>query len=169
MRMRLLIILAAGIFAMASGCSTPTVLQATVGPNPLAARTVDSDGTLLVYSATEQRSDVGFAFPYNQRTDYTICDSQGNEIQRVFNNNQGHFEPIPKAVRLEPGTYRVKAMAAVGLGELLTVPVVIEPGRTTEVHLNGHWKPPAETPENELVRTPAGFPMGWRAASPPNG
>lgn len=169
MRMRIIVLLTAATLAMASGCSTPTVVQAPVGPAPYAGKSSDSDGTLLVYSATEEHSDVGFAFPYNQRTDYSICDSQGKEIQRIYNNNKGQFEPIPKPVRLEPGIYRVKALAAVGEGELLTVRVVIEPGRTTEVHLNGHWKPPTTTPENELVRAPGGFPMGWRAASSPNG
>jgi hypothetical protein len=163
------VVLAAGILTMMSGCSTPTVLQAPVGPDPLAAKTADPNGTLRVYSATEVQNNVGFEFPYSQRTDYYIYDVNGMEIHRVTDNNQGHFEGIPTAIHLKPGTFRVKALAAVGEGEWITVPVVIESGRTTEVHLNGHWKPPTGTPDSELVKTPAGFPVGWRAPTAPNG
>ncbi len=92
-----------------------------------------------------------------------IYDSNGNETTRVSDNNKGEFEATPRPIQLNPGPYRVKALAAVGMGEWITVPVVIESGRTTEVHLNGHWKPPVDTPENQLVHAPAGFPMGWRA------
>jgi hypothetical protein len=154
---------AAGILVMISGCSTPTALQVPVGPTPMVAKNTDPDGMLKVFSATEQENNVGFEFPYNQRTDYYIYDSNGNEITRVSDNNKGEFEATPRPIQLNPGTYRVKALAAVGMGEWITVPVVIESGRTTEVHLNGHWKPPVDTPENQLVHAPAGFPMGWRA------
>ncbi len=162
------IICAAGFLAMIVGCSTPSIVQAPVGPDPLALKSADSDGTLQVFSAMEQENNVGFEFPYDQRTDYFVYDSNGNVIRRVYNNNKGHYEPTPAAVRLQPGTYRIRSLAAVGMGEWETVPVVIEPGRTTEVHLNGHWKPPADTPDRELVHSPAGFPMGWRTPVAPN-
>ena len=106
---------------------------------------------------------MGFEFPYDQRTDYYIYDSGGKETQHVADNNKGHFEAVPRRIQLPPGNYSVKALAAVGLGEWITVPVVIEPGRTTEVHLNGAWRPPADTPKRDLVQSPGGFPMGWRA------
>jgi hypothetical protein len=162
------VILTAGILAITSGCSTPTALRVAVGPDPSIVKNVDTDGTLRVFSATEEENDVGFETPYDQRTDYYIYAANGKEIRRVLNNNKGHFEDRPRGIRLPPGTYRIKALAAVGLGEWVIVPVVIEPGRTTGVHLNGHWRPPANTPKDELVPSPAGFPMGWRAVPAPN-
>ncbi len=151
-----------------SGCSTPTLLPVRVGPDPSAALNGGADGKLRVFSQTEEQDNVGFQFSYAQRTDYEICDASGRRIKNVADNNKGNFGAVPRAVALPPGTYRVKAMAAVGEGELVIVPVVIEPGRTTDVHLNGHWKPPLNTPDSELVRMPAGFPIGWRAAAEPN-
>jgi hypothetical protein len=125
------VILTAGILAMMSGCSTPTALRVAVGPDPSIVKNVDTDGTLRVFSATEEENDVGFETPYDQRTDYYIYAANGKEIRRVLNNNKGHFEDRPRGIRLPPGTYRIKALAAVGLGEWVIVPVVIEPGRTT--------------------------------------
>ena len=147
----------------ATGCATATAWRTPIGPNQQAAKTESQTGTLRVFSAKEKEANVGFAFPHEERTDYYIYDSSGNEVKGVFDNNKGEFEPTPRGVRLAPGTYNVRALAAVGMGEWVSVPVVIEAGRTTEVHLNGQWRPPADAPRNEVVYSPAGFPMGWRA------
>ncbi|HEY3857601.1 MAG TPA: hypothetical protein VGO67_24730 [Verrucomicrobiae bacterium] len=157
------IIAMAAVAGMLSGCATSTVLRVPVGPDPASASVGGVDGTLKVFSAKEQEDNVGFENPYNQRTDYYVYDSNGKEAQHVTDNNKGHFEAIPRGIELPPGRYSVKALAAVGLGEWVTVPVVIESGRTTEVHLNGSWRPPSDTPQREIVQSPGGFPMGWRA------
>jgi hypothetical protein len=39
--------------------------------------------------------------------------------------------------------------------------VVIKAGRTTRVHLDDKWQPPADTPKDELVTMPDGKPVGW--------
>jgi hypothetical protein len=164
-----LIILAAGIIGLMCGCSSPTVLQQPIGPDPSIAKTGGFNGALLVFSAKEQQSDVrSDEYAYNRHSDYDIYDSSGTRIQRVSNNGTESFNTAPKPIQLPAGTYRVKALSSVGDGEWVTVPVVIESGRTTEVHLNGHWNPPPNTPENELVHAPTGFPMGWRANRLPN-
>lgn len=157
------------IGAMVSGCSTPIALRAPVGPDPFIGVKNGPCGSLRVFTETEIENNVGFEFPYYQRTDYDVYDSTGRRIKHVSDNNLGHFEAVPRTIQLAPGVYRIKAMAAVGLGELITVPVVVESGRTTEAHLNGHWQPPANTPESQLVRAPAGFAVGWRVAGRPNG
>ena len=149
---------------LSAGCSTPTALDTPIGPNPQTAKFASATGTLRVYSAKEKEDNVGFEQPYEQRTDYSIYDANGKEVKGVLDNNKGEFEAVPRGVRLEPGTYKIKALAAVGLGEWISVPVVIEAGRTTEVHLNGQWRPPSDTPGNEIVKAPSGFPMGWRAS-----
>jgi len=43
------------------------------------------------------------------------------------------------------------------------VPVTIDRGRTTEVHLDGNWNLPADVPKTKLVNVPNGNPVGWRA------
>jgi hypothetical protein len=161
--------LAAVMVALLSGCSTPTVLRDPVGPDPFVNKTADSEGTLQVFSATEEKNDVGFETAYPQRTDYSIYSWNGKLIQRVRDNNKGHYDGTPRSVRLAPGIYNIRALAAVGMGEWISLPVVIQAGCTTDVHLNGHWKPPADSPDTALVHSPAGFAIGWRATSLPNG
>ena len=164
--MKAIITILAGVMAaaLAVGCaSSGTALHTPVGPSPAVAKTGDEDGLLKVFSAKEKEDVVGNEFPYSERTAYAIYDSQGNEVKGVQNNNKGEYGAEPKGIRLAPGTYHVKALAAVGMGEWVSVPVVIEAGRTTEVHLNGQWRSPSDTPENELVYSPSGFPMGWKA------
>jgi hypothetical protein len=156
----------AGIVAAMSGCATaPMVLNDPVGPNPTMASSGESAGKLEVYSATEEEHNVGFQTAYFQRSPYVIYDSNGREIKRVNNNNKSEFLPLPQTEVLPPGTYRVNALEASGFGEPVQVPVVIEAGRTTEVHLNGHWRPPSDVPQHDLVLAPAGFPIGWHASA----
>jgi hypothetical protein len=160
------IFVVAGIIAAMPGCATaPMVLNETVGPNPSIAPIGESAGKLQVYSATEEEHEVGFQTAYFQRSPYTIYDLNGREIKNVNDNNKSEFLPLPRTVELPPGTYRVKALAAVGFGEPVVVPVVVEAGRTTEVHLNGHWRPPSNVASQDLVLAPAGFPIGWHATA----
>jgi len=42
------------------------------------------------------------------------------------------------------------------------VPVIIKPGQTTSVHLDGEWTPPVNIPKDQIVDGPSG-PMGWQA------
>ncbi len=151
---------ATAIVGLLSGCATSTVLRVPLGPDPASASVGTADGTLKVYSAKEQEENVGFEEPYNQRTDYYIYDSNGKEAEHITDNNKGRFEAVPRGIELSPGRYNVKALAAVGLGEWVTIPVVVESGRTTEVHLNGSWRPPAETPQREISSVAGGISDG---------
>lgn len=163
------VILAGIVTAIISGCaSQPTVVQVAVGPDPFIATQPSPKGTLQVFTATAEENNVGTEFPYYERTSYDIYDSSGNLIKHVRDNNKGEFVASPRREYLTPGIYRIKALAAIGTGEWMMVSVVVEPGRTTEVHLNGHWAPPSDTPGSALVYAPAGFPLGWRASIPPN-
>ncbi len=158
-------VVAATIGALAGCATAPLVLNEPVGPNPLIAPSGETAGKLKVYSATEEEHDVGFQTAYFQRSPYTIYGLDGREIKHVNDNNRSEFLPLPRIVELAPGNYLVEALTAVGFGEPVAVPVVIEAGRTTEVHLNGHWQPPSNAPKKELVLAPAGFPIGWHANS----
>ena len=53
-----------------------------------------------------------------------------------------------------------------GTGEWMMIPVVIEAGKTTEVHLNGQWSPPSDVPGKALVYSPQGKPLGYSDGAP---
>lgn len=159
-------VLLAGTVGIWAGCATPPVaVNEPVGPDPFIAANGSSNGRLRVYTAAAQQNDVGFQTAYYQRTPYIIYDSNGSEIRRVDDNDRSYFLALPRTEDLPAGTYKINAWANVGFGERVMIPVVVEAGRTTEVHLNGNWRPPADVQGHELVRAPAGFPIGWKATS----
>jgi hypothetical protein len=81
-------------------------------------------------------------------------------LKRV-DNTTGHYMQAPRRVTLPAGHYLVRARANDYLE--VEVPVTIEGGRVTRVHLDDKWRPPANTPKNRLVSLPDGIPVGWRA------
>src|SRR5579871_539224 len=160
--LNLILGLAAGSFLM--GCATTTrVALAPVGPNPNAGVSQETGGKLEVYSRLQQRRD-GNEYDVDpawyQHTDYNVLDQSGRLVKHVF-NTVGHYEQAPVAINLPAGEYRVVAQAQGKIS--VSVPVVIENGRTTRVHLDAKWAPPAGTPSGELVMGPSGYPVGWRA------
>lgn len=144
------------------GCSSTPVALAPVGPNPLGNRTADAMGNLQVYSSLVGRVE-GDNPTWFQHTDYEICGLHGNELKRV-DNTVAYYEQAPPQVPLPPGRYLVKAQAQDYFR--VSVPVEIESGRTTRVHLDDNWKPPRNMPKSELVRAPDGNAIGWRAEPP---
>jgi hypothetical protein len=81
-------------------------------------------------------------------------------VRHVF-NTVGHYEETPNMITLPAGSYVVVARAQ-GLLRV-KVPVVIEGGRTTRVHLDAKWNVPTDTPKTELVQILGCYPVGWRA------
>ena len=149
----------AGLALLLTGCTSTPVVLAPVGPSPAAIGRAGSNGQLVVYSAWQGRTE-GNNPVWHQHSDYVLYDPQGRRL-RYVDNTVGNYERTPRVVTLPAGKYFVKAQAEDYLG--VKVPVVIEPGRTTRVHLDGDWKPPVATPTTELVSVPAGYPVGWRA------
>jgi hypothetical protein len=131
-----------------------------------------SQGELQVFSSLEEESDNGSQAStdpiWHQHADYTIYDAQGKRVERQaqyavvarVDNTTGHYARAPRLVALPAGRYIVKAEAKDDFWA--EVPVTIEPGRTTRVHLDGKWQPPANTRTNGLVSMPNGVPAGWR-------
>ncbi|MDB6022963.1 MAG: hypothetical protein JWQ04_2820 [Pedosphaera sp.] len=157
----------AGLLA---GCASTPVVLAPVGPNPAGVRSVASTGTLQVFSSlTAQNDDQMQSFldedsaalnpSWNQHTDYKIYTLDGKLVKRV-DNTIGHYAEAPRRVALPPGRYLVKAQAQDY--SLAEVPVKIERGRTTRVHLDDQWKPLANAPNRGVVTLPNGNPVGWR-------
>jgi hypothetical protein len=143
------------------GCSSTPVVFPTVGPNPTGGKSASAMGELQVFSCLVGCSE-GDNPPWYQHTDYRIYDVNGKLVKRV-GNTIGHYEQAPRSVALSAGHYFVKAQAQDY--SWIKVPVTIEDARTTRVHLDDNWKPPAGTPETAIVSLPDGNAAGWRADS----
>lgn len=159
MKKRILITMGTGVVVLfLAGCATPTHLG-TVGPGPSQVQLAESKGQLEVYSVPSGHTE-GNNPTWFQYSDYTIYTRHGRRLEYV-DNSRGYYSTRPVVIDLPPGRYTVEARAK---GMLLTrVRVVIKSGEKTSVHLDGNWQPPSDTPVTELVTTPEGYPVGWRA------
>ncbi|HEX4138761.1 MAG TPA: hypothetical protein VHY09_00320 [Candidatus Methylacidiphilales bacterium] len=131
--------------------------DAAVGPRPEALPESDYVGTLVVYTATTERPDGGNTTRY-PHTPYRIY--QDGKLVRQVQNGQDIENETPTTVTLHRGRYTVVAQGRV------RVPVLIETGRRTTLHLDDEtaWTPDATTAEKkDLVRLPNGQPIGYRA------
>jgi hypothetical protein len=158
-----LIVVSSAVVCVA-GCSSTPVAVAPIGPNPAGGERLAATGELEVFSNLAEQSDdpnQGSKDPvWYQHADYNIYNLQGKLVKHVY-NSVGHYEQAPRRVALPAGRYLVKAQAQDYLR--VEVPVTIERGRTTKVHLDDRWNLPADTPKRELVSLPNGNPAGWRA------
>jgi hypothetical protein len=171
----------AGALMGLAGCASVSKVTVTqpIGP-PLTGRAeATGDGSLQVFSE-RVRADVDInaeEFAWNNdfgrndflyesaHTDYFIYTPDGQLYQRV-RNSRGRNDNNPTLVTLPAGSYRIEAEAARNDGESLTldVPVIIEPGQTTTVHLERDWKPSKTMADNHaLVQAYDGRIIGWRA------
>lgn len=153
---------AVGLATFLTACaSTPqTSALSPVGPAPFEPASHTVEGQLLVYSAIDPglSSDQDASIHHS---DYRIYLPDGKPLKRVT-NWVGTFTEDPAVVGLAPGRYDIAARATGG--GTIKVPVIIEAGKTTTVHLDGS-KPPTgvrERPESDWVRLPNGFVIGWR-------
>ena len=158
------------LISFLNGCaSTPTAL-APVGPNPAGTVTSvpeGSPGHLQVFSATEKSppfaSDDIFdqTFPINLHTGYAITDAAGHRFKFVP-NHASDLDEWPDDVRLPAGVYKIKAVSS-WCGQV-TMPVVIQNGKTTIIHLDNNWWPPSSAVANQLVYLPDGEAAGWSSS-----
>jgi len=148
----------AGLCFFLAGCATPVALV-PVGPNPYGLETTAAEGNLVVLSRLHGCTE-GNNPTWYQHSDYNIYNLQGKLVKHVA-NAVGRYEQAPLGVALTPGNYIVRSRANDYLR--VEVPVIIERGRTTRVHLDCDWKYPAGTQMRELVSLPDGNPVGWRA------
>jgi hypothetical protein len=151
-----LLLVAIAVLAASCASAPPTIVHDTVGPAFTAANQ-EHNGFLTVYSATEWTAydDGPDLLSY---TNYQIDAADGTLLQEVTN---GDYEPT--RVTLPKGTYTVVAWSDTS-GEV-SVPVAIEAGRTTVVHLEMEkdWKEAsAGVRSADLVRLPNGQPIGFR-------
>jgi hypothetical protein len=156
---RVYIFLGAGVVSLLIGCASTPVALAPVGPNPVGSESMAPEGGLQVFSSLVGRSE-GDNPTWYQHTDYYVYDLHGKLVKHV-DNATGYYAEAPRRVTLPAGRYLVKAQANDYFW--VEVPVTIERGQTTRVHLDDNWKLPAQTPKTELVSLPNGNPVGWHA------
>jgi hypothetical protein len=149
--------------ALVCACaSSRSVSLAPIGPAPIPA-TSNPTGTLLVYSAYDISAPGAGDYEHRRHfSDYKILTKDGKFLARVHNDT-GSVVEQPKPVQLASGTYLVRADSN-GYG-IVTVTVVLVPGRTTVVHLEGGdtWPTDAGFNDANAVRMPGGRIVGWRA------
>jgi hypothetical protein len=169
--------------ALCSASARITVLE-RVGPDPNLGARDSTEGFLEVYSAREQAPiDVNAeTFFYNNdfgkneflrtpaHTTYSIYAADGRLLQRV-RNHTGMNDDQPTLVKLAPGDYRIRAEAedSAGLTMTVMVPVCVEPGMTTTVHLDGKWAPATAPDETQIVRLRNGTAVGWHCSGSTTG
>ncbi len=159
------------------GCaSSETRLPSPLGPRPGATTRLEACGILQVFSAhQEMDSDINFEefftgeealreFDEPAHTDYSLRSKTGEFLRRVQNALDSQ-DAEPTLLTLPPGRYQVQAESegADCLRTRVIVPVVVEAGRTTRVHLEAPWKPTRSVGEAKIVHLPNGQPVGWWA------
>jgi len=148
----------ASALLLGSCASAPaTIVHETVGPSPTVVNE-EHNGFLKVYSATTWMVDDDGP-SLLKYTNYHIDAADGTLFKEVPNDDQE-----PTRVILPKGTYTVVAQS--DTSGKVSVPVAIETGKTTVLHLEREkdWKEaPAGIPSADLVRLPNGQPIGFRA------
>jgi len=169
---------AAAVIGLAGCASTPKLaVVEPVGPAPTKGASGSGDGSLVIYSARipaerdlnqdEWLSENDFGtttLRYEPaHSPYTVYTKSGEYVEKV-SNAFDETDATPSVVALPAGAYRVEAQAlnCDGTRLLVTLPVVIESGQTTVVHLEGGWRPQGYV-NNDVAKLPCGRIIGWRA------
>jgi hypothetical protein len=161
MKTKIMILIGAAIIPLFAGCASQPVVVSPVGPAPVSFNHVGERGYLRVFSATETHVIAENTY-YYPHTGYTIFDRSGAVVKYV-RNHTGSTDESPALVSVPDGEYNVVAESE-SYGRV-TVPVVIEDGRTTVVHLDRNWRLASKTTftaiNKKLVRLPDGETVGW--------
>jgi hypothetical protein len=138
----------------------------TVGPASASLPTNSLAGSLTVYTAYDVHAHFNSRHDYGREySDYEIFTLDGTLLKRVHNNSDSIFDE-PARVGLPRGKYRVVARAN-GFSRV-SVPVAIEPQRSTVVHLDDgrSWPGEITLSATNAVRLPDGFVVGYRMPEP---
>src|ERR1039457_4479679 len=151
-----------GLLLFTSCATNPPTLSGTVGPKSAAAHSAGGTGYLMVYSDT-QEIHLDNVITYHIHTSYNIETPNGQTVQWVPNHT-GDMDEAAQLVPLPSGNYQVLAEST-DYGQV-RVPVVIQSGQTTKVHLEGKgsWNPKKSSAgSTHLVCFPEGEIVGWQA------
>jgi hypothetical protein len=157
------VLLVTGLLCWGCAGHSPKMMIAAVGPSPSALERLPDKGTLLVYSALDL--DNGNAdIDLRSHSSYKIFGEDLKLVEKVYNQTGTHIAD-PRVISLLPGSYVVEARAA-GIG-YVQVPVVIEKGHRTVLHLDGSELSTAnKASPTDVVTLPDGLIIGWKAQPP---
>jgi hypothetical protein len=150
----------AAIIPLLAGCASNPMALAPVGPDAGGRTVSGAKGYLEVFTATEKSAPIASDDNtyFDLHSGYDINDPSGKSIKYVP-NHASNMDESPDRVTLPAGNYNIVAKST--CCGLVTVPVVIEKGKTTIVHLDRNWFPPSNISTNRLVFLPNGETVGW--------
>lgn len=137
MQTKNIVLLAAAIIPLLTGCASHPTALAPVGPAENGRVAAGSKGYLQVFTATQKSPPVASddSWRFDQHTGFDLLDPSGKQIGFVA-NHRSHMDTSPDEVALKPGSYTIVANST-ECG-LVSVPVDIQMGKTTVVRLDGH-------------------------------
>ena len=158
------ILIAVGaILAGCAGMKNSLVLD-TVGPAPApSAQSNSGQGTLIVYSAYQVNAGFNNPNPNSPvHSNYKILDRDKKSPKWIHNATSNMLQSVVP-VNLPPGKYYVVARS--NTFGIVTVPVIIAPGRETVLHLDGRDTSPEGIPIDaaNAVCLPDGEIVGWKS------
>lgn len=164
MNRKAVIVTGAIIIPLLTGCSSAPIVLSSVGPAPSGNASYSGQGYLRVFTAVDT-CEMGENTYYYPHTGYSIYTTSG-KLWKYIPNHIANVDETAAWVVIPAGKYLIKADANFdvwgAVAYPVTVPVVVQADRTTEVHLDAVWKVPANVPANEFVYLPGGKPVGWR-------
>jgi len=147
------------VIPLLTGCVSHRLALAAVGPDPNSQAASTAKGNLEVFTATQKsvRVDNDDNLPSDLPTGYDIYDASGNSVRYVANHGS-NMDEWPDRVSLPAGEYKIVAEST--WCGLVTVPLAIQNGKTTTVHLDDNWFPSSNMAQ-QLVFLPNGEAVGW--------
>ncbi len=143
-----------------SGCVTHHEIHETVGLAP-PSLPPPPQGFLRVHTPTDAYNDSDvYYYPHGG---FTLLSADGTPLKHVRNADH-HWDETPALTLLPVGSYKIRSPTQ--RSGIVTVPVVVELGRTTDVYLDGSFEE-HPSPEGEYVRLPNGEIIGWRVHGSP--
>jgi len=159
MKIKRIVLIGAAVIPFLAGCASQPISLAPVGPEPISRMTSGSKGYLQVFSATmELRAEPDSNTYFHPHSSYDIKDESG-KVVRFVPNHASDMDEWPDEVILPAGNYIIVAEST-WCGQV-SVPLVIQKGKTTVVHLDNNWWPSSQTSSNQLVYLPDGEAVGW--------
>lgn len=159
MKAKFIALIGAAILPFVPECVGKSIVLSPVGPRPPSEITRLPKGSLQVFSETQTVVDGDQTF-YYPHTGYNICNPSG-KVLTYIPNHIGTMDQTPSIVNVPPGNYTIRARSS-SYG-WVTVPVIVQQGRRTVIHLENEWQPSA--PADKLVFLPNGEPVGWNASA----
>ena len=150
-------LISAAIMTAITVHSSPSLKLPPIMPAPIKVDADAGEGCLQVFSDTETHV-LGDNTDYYPHTGYTIHDPSGKQLEYIF-NHVGDMDETPTIVGIPAGDYNIVAQSS-SYGRI-TVPVVIQNGRITVVHLDRDWQISTNDENTKIARLPDGEAVGW--------